>query len=315
MLQDTAVEELRGRRVVDASGSRIGKIDEIYLDDDTGRPDWALVNTGLFGLKSSFVLIADAHEVDGEIAVPYGKDTVKDAPRIDPDGTLTTDEEAALFAHYGLEGGRPGSATAASEADVTAAPPGDSGGARAASGAGGPSASLAAAREAREAETGGDGVAAAAGGRTQADLDAERRGPEGPTGRGENEDPVPPDGAAPPRQDQPPAPPGATDGAASPSAVAEGVEKPPGAPSTHDHAGEHWEQEALPEHGNATATPEHGPGSPASETDALEAPETGDASAPRGGTSTGRARLRKYVADGSSEAQGPGSPSPRREGH
>ena len=45
----------QGRTLVDRDGNRIGSIDAIYLDDQTGQPEWALVNTGLFGTKSSFV--------------------------------------------------------------------------------------------------------------------------------------------------------------------------------------------------------------------------------------------------------------------
>ena len=45
----------QGRTLVDRDGDRIGTIDAIYLDDQTGQPEWALVNTGLFGTKSSFV--------------------------------------------------------------------------------------------------------------------------------------------------------------------------------------------------------------------------------------------------------------------
>src|SRR5829696_981535 len=44
-----------GRTMLDRDSGRIGTIDAIYLDDQTGQPEWALVNTGLFGTKASFV--------------------------------------------------------------------------------------------------------------------------------------------------------------------------------------------------------------------------------------------------------------------
>jgi PRC-barrel domain len=49
------VDTWQGRSLLDRDGGRIGTIDAIYLDDRTGQPEWALVNTGLFGTKSSFV--------------------------------------------------------------------------------------------------------------------------------------------------------------------------------------------------------------------------------------------------------------------
>ena len=93
----------RGQDALDADGDRIGSIEEIYLDAQTDEPEWALVNTGMFGTKRSFVPLRDAAESDGEgIRVPFDKATVKDAPKIDPDGRLSHDEEAELYRHYGL---------------------------------------------------------------------------------------------------------------------------------------------------------------------------------------------------------------------
>ena len=65
-----------------------------YLDDQTGQPEWALVNTGLFGTRSSFVPLAQAFQSDDDVMVPY--DMVKDAPRVDPDQRLSEAEERQL---------------------------------------------------------------------------------------------------------------------------------------------------------------------------------------------------------------------------
>ena len=76
-----------GRTLVDRDGDRIGTIDAIYLDDQTGKPEWALVNTGLFGTKASFVPLAQATQTDEDVRVPYDKQLVKDAPRSTVTGT------------------------------------------------------------------------------------------------------------------------------------------------------------------------------------------------------------------------------------
>jgi uncharacterized protein (TIGR02271 family) len=93
----------QGRTLVDRDGNRIGSIDAIYLDDQTGQPEWALVNTGLFGTKASFVPLAQATQTDQDVRVPYDKQLVKDAPRVDPDGRLSEVEERQLWRHYGLD--------------------------------------------------------------------------------------------------------------------------------------------------------------------------------------------------------------------
>jgi uncharacterized protein (TIGR02271 family) len=97
------VRTWEARTMVDRDGGRIGPIDAIYLDDETGEPEWALVTTGLFGTKASFVPLAQATEADGDVGVPYDKQLVKDAPRIDPDGHLSEAEERQLWRHYGLD--------------------------------------------------------------------------------------------------------------------------------------------------------------------------------------------------------------------
>jgi uncharacterized protein (TIGR02271 family) len=96
------VLQWRGQTMVGAGDEKIGKIEEIYLDTDTERPEWALVNTGLFGTASSFVPIADATAAGGSVRVPFEKARVKDAPKHEGGGDLSQQEEAALYAHYGM---------------------------------------------------------------------------------------------------------------------------------------------------------------------------------------------------------------------
>jgi uncharacterized protein (TIGR02271 family) len=97
------VRTWEGRTMVDRDGDRIGAIDAIYLDDQTDQPEWALVITGLFGTKSTFVPLAQATQTGEEVRVPYDKQLVKDAPRVDPDQHLSEAEERQLWRHYRLD--------------------------------------------------------------------------------------------------------------------------------------------------------------------------------------------------------------------
>src|SRR5919199_1590225 len=93
----------RGEDLLDSDGEKIGSIEEIYLDADTNEPEWALVNTGLFGTKSTFVPLREASDDGGSLRVPYEKAQVKDAPKMDADGQLSQQEEAELYRYYGLD--------------------------------------------------------------------------------------------------------------------------------------------------------------------------------------------------------------------
>jgi uncharacterized protein (TIGR02271 family) len=121
-MQVTDAYEWRGRDVVDSSGDKIGSLEEIYLDSDTGQPEWATVNTGLFGLKQSFIPLADAEPTRGKVVVPYTKDQVKDAPSIDPDGELSAEEEESLYSHYGVGYEQPAVETPQTEGHDTSGP-------------------------------------------------------------------------------------------------------------------------------------------------------------------------------------------------
>jgi uncharacterized protein (TIGR02271 family) len=102
MNQMTHAYEWHGRDLVDRHGDKVGTVEELYVDELTDEPEWAAVRTDLFGQKLSFVPIQDAEPSGGQVRVPFEKDQVKDAPRIEPEEELTPQEEATLYAHYGM---------------------------------------------------------------------------------------------------------------------------------------------------------------------------------------------------------------------
>jgi hypothetical protein len=93
----------RGRTVLDRDGDKIGRVGELFLDRATDLPAWAGVQTGLFGRHETFVPIQGIEEDGKDLRVPYDKATVADAPHVDPDVSLSEDEERALHEHYGAD--------------------------------------------------------------------------------------------------------------------------------------------------------------------------------------------------------------------
>ncbi len=102
MLNRENIEDLLNRNgnVIGSDGEKIGSIGQLYADDDTGEPTWVTVKTGLFGTSQSFVPVEGAHSQGDDLVVPYTKEHVKDAPRVDVDGHLTPEEEDRLYTHY-----------------------------------------------------------------------------------------------------------------------------------------------------------------------------------------------------------------------
>jgi uncharacterized protein (TIGR02271 family) len=102
MTEMSEAYEWRGRKIVGSDGDEVGTVDEIYLDDYTGQPEWATVKAGLFGGKSHFVPLAGASIAGDEVRVAVTKAQVKDAPSVEGDGELSQQEEARLFEHFGV---------------------------------------------------------------------------------------------------------------------------------------------------------------------------------------------------------------------
>jgi uncharacterized protein (TIGR02271 family) len=102
MIDNNQIEQVIGQSVYGTDGDKLGKVGQVYLDDETDKPEWATVQTGLFGTKESFVPLAQAEFTDDGLTVPYTKDHVKDAPNVEVEqGHLSQDEEAQLYRHYG----------------------------------------------------------------------------------------------------------------------------------------------------------------------------------------------------------------------
>jgi uncharacterized protein (TIGR02271 family) len=108
----TQAYDWSGRTLRDRSGDKIGEIDAIYVDDQTDKPEWALVKTGLFGGKPMFVPLAGASPEGENVLAQVEAQQVKDAPKIDPDQELSEQQEAELFRHYGIDYTEQGSVTA-----------------------------------------------------------------------------------------------------------------------------------------------------------------------------------------------------------
>lgn len=84
----------------DADGDKIGKVEQVFLDDNSGEPTFLTVNTGLFGAKETFVPAKDVRQDGDRVVLPYQKDVVKDAPRVDADQHLSPSEEEELYRYY-----------------------------------------------------------------------------------------------------------------------------------------------------------------------------------------------------------------------
>jgi len=95
-------DQFRGFDLYDGTGEKIGGFDSVYVDDETGQPEWLGIRTGFFGMNESFVPADSVQVRGGRLVTHYTKDVVKNSPNISPTDDLTRVEEEKLYGHFGL---------------------------------------------------------------------------------------------------------------------------------------------------------------------------------------------------------------------
>jgi len=102
----TAVEdEYSGYTVRDLNGEKIGKVDDLFVDEND-QPEYFGVKMGFLGTRSTLIP-ADATTIDNErgfIEVSQPKQKVKDGPSFDDDREITPEYENEVRSYYGLQG-------------------------------------------------------------------------------------------------------------------------------------------------------------------------------------------------------------------
>ena len=97
-------EKYEDYKVYDNRGERIGKVDDLFVDE-TDREEYIGVKMGFLGLKSTLIPMDIVRVNEGErtIEVSGSKAHVRDAPSFDDDEDITADYEDRIRSHFGLE--------------------------------------------------------------------------------------------------------------------------------------------------------------------------------------------------------------------
>jgi stress response protein YsnF len=118
MLTEREVAAAIGSTAYGPDGSKIGTVENFFVDDRTGVPTWVSLATGLFGTRHSIAPAAEASVGDGGLVLPVTAEAVKGAPRLA--GThLDPAEEQALRTHYGMADADPDGSGTGSAGDAT----------------------------------------------------------------------------------------------------------------------------------------------------------------------------------------------------
>jgi uncharacterized protein (TIGR02271 family) len=101
----TAIEDrYAGYQVYDRSGSKIGKVDDLFVDE-SDQPEYVGVKMGLLGTSSTLIpwgAVSSTDDEGGTITVATDKETAKNGPTFDDDREITPEFESEVYSHYGL---------------------------------------------------------------------------------------------------------------------------------------------------------------------------------------------------------------------
>ena len=101
----TALEDqYAGYEVYDRNGEKIGKVDDLFVDEND-QPEYLGVKMGFLGLEGTSLIPWELTRVNGEghrIEVSVEKAQVKEGPSFNDDEDITPQYENEIRSHYGL---------------------------------------------------------------------------------------------------------------------------------------------------------------------------------------------------------------------
>lgn len=95
--------DMAGAPVEGAGNVKLGTVDSIYLDNVSGRPEWAAVKRGLFGGHISLVPLRHGRWDGTVLRVPFDRKQLSGAPYHDPDTGISMRDERELYRHYRID--------------------------------------------------------------------------------------------------------------------------------------------------------------------------------------------------------------------
>ncbi|HEY1355811.1 MAG TPA: hypothetical protein VGF09_05810, partial [Solirubrobacterales bacterium] len=92
----------------EVGGAPVGRVHAVYVDSDGGAPAWliaALGQGGLLGRRRATLVavpVRDCAGAGGRVWTAHERNSLRDAPVIDPTRPLLREHELAICGHYGI---------------------------------------------------------------------------------------------------------------------------------------------------------------------------------------------------------------------
>lgn len=92
-----------GSSIVTQDGQSVGRVSQVYLDDETGEPSWVSVQTARLAPEKVLLVPLAGSQLtdDGMVRVVHTKEAIETAPVVPADAHLGAEDVRLVLAHYG----------------------------------------------------------------------------------------------------------------------------------------------------------------------------------------------------------------------
>lgn len=99
------ITKLQSATAWDSKGKKLGDVNDVHLEKESGIPAWVTVSLGLLNSRKHYVPLANSRFEGDDLHLAWTKKEISDAPSANSSTELSPEEETALIDHYGLRDG------------------------------------------------------------------------------------------------------------------------------------------------------------------------------------------------------------------
>ncbi|MFJ6000740.1 PRC-barrel domain-containing protein [Arthrobacter sp. NPDC092385] len=96
------INKLQAATAWDSKGKKLGDVNDVHLEKESGIPAWVTVSLGLLNSRKHYVPLANSRFEGDALHLAWSKDEIADAPHAASGLELSAQEESALIDYYRL---------------------------------------------------------------------------------------------------------------------------------------------------------------------------------------------------------------------
>ncbi|MHA7189240.1 PRC-barrel domain-containing protein [Arthrobacter sp. MDT2-16] len=101
-MAQSEINKLQAATAWDSNGKKLGDVNDVHLEKESGIPAWITVSLGLLNSRKHYVPLANSRFEGDALYLAWPKSTITGAPGALSSVKLSPEEESALIDYYRL---------------------------------------------------------------------------------------------------------------------------------------------------------------------------------------------------------------------